>query len=239
MSDRRPETCSHQSCLFNPSSEFNGWAASLSGQAGGAHMVWGSLDLPDGLALTRPAGETRWAGDVGRDWGHCHAESGTAIWEWQWRGGGRGALGQPSVEWRGVQEDLVGSRKMRKVEVVAVLQLDTKPKGGSFWSSTACRQLLLKPLLAVGPAGRPSCRMVSAKEGLKPSLPLPAQAHGSSKIPLCLCKSSSNPALSSAVLAPAEIQEHRWAWKQQALWFYRMPESGLLGQDSQQCCLLP
>lgn len=59
---------------------------------------------------------------------------------------------------------------MRKVEVVAVLQLDAKPKGTSFWSSTACRQLLIKPLLAVGPAGRASCSTVSAKEGLQPSL---------------------------------------------------------------------
>lgn len=61
---------------------------------------------------------------------------------------------------------------MRKVEVVAVLQLDTKPKGTSFWSSTGCRRLLLKPLLAAGPAGRASCSTVSAKEGLQPSLPL-------------------------------------------------------------------
>lgn len=27
----------------------------------------------------------------------------------------------------------------------------------------------------------------------------------------------------------------RWAWRQQALWFFRTPESGLWGQNSQQC----
>lgn len=32
-----------------------------------------------------------------------------------------------------------------------------------------------------------------------------------------------------------DTRAQRWAWKQQALWFCRMPESGLWGQNSQQC----
>lgn len=61
-------------------------------------MVWGALDLPDGQALTQLVGEPRWAGNVGKGWGHCHAETGTVIWESWWRGGGRGTPGQPSVD---------------------------------------------------------------------------------------------------------------------------------------------
>jgi len=165
MSDRRPEDHMQPPKLFVQPEQRVWWLPSWSMWAG----WWGTRgvgSLPDRLALTQPAGKPRWTEDVGRGLGHCHAETGRAIWEWQWRGAGRGAPRWPSVGWRGVQEDLVGSRKMRKVEVVAVLQLDTKPKGKSFWSSTACRQLLLKPLLAVGPAVRASCGTASAKEGL-------------------------------------------------------------------------
>lgn len=116
--------------------------------------------------------------------------------------------------WRGVQEALVGSRKMRKVEIVAVLQVDTKPKGRSFWSSTACSQLLLKPLLAVGPAGRAGWGTVSAKEGLEPSLPLPDQQPvpkhvAAARSPYTSAKAVQILPFSSAVLAPAEIQEHK------------------------------
>lgn len=57
-----------------------------------------------------------------------------------------------------------------------------------------------------GSGSRVSCGTVSAKEGLEPSLLLSTQQRPD---PYCLCKSSSNPAISSALLAPAEIREHK------------------------------